>query len=179
MIPFSTKAWLANKGMVVSFVFLMISLLSLVAPTREEEVNASTPESFYVIEPYVLVKGQSASGRTRGNKHHREYRIRVKSETKDVMEECVVEIFRYWRIHSGDILTLYRRDDGTLIDPLSNVIPSSRWRYYAILILFFIFAFCLNRYLHYRPLVARARRDRNREIGAALIRNRPTTNTNT
>ena len=169
------KNWLAAKATLVFAVLFLVSLVSLLAPTREEEVNASTPESFHVIEPYVLVKGQSASGRTRGNKHHREYRIRVKSETKDVMEECVVEVFRYWRIHSGDILTLYRRDDGTLIDPLSNVIPSSRWRNYAILIFFFIFAFCLNRYLHYRPLAARARRDRDREIGAALVRDRPAT----
>ena len=160
------KNWLMAKATLVFAVLLVLSLVSLLAPTREEEMNAATPESCLVIESYMLVN----SSRLRVKVHDREYRIRVKSEAKDVVEECRVEVFRYRRIRAGDTLTLYRGDDGTLFDPLSNVIPSSRWRKNAILILFCAFAFCLNRYVHYRPLAARARRDRDRQIGASLVR---------
>ncbi len=161
------KNWLAAKATLVFAVLLVLSLVSLLGPTREEQVNGASPETCRIVETYEVIS------HTRGSRHTHAYRIRVKSETKTAVEECAVEVFRYWRIHAGDTLTLYRGDDGTLFDPLSNVIPSSRWRNNAILILFCAFAFCLNRYVHFRPLAARARRDRDREIGAALVSDRP------
>ena len=167
------KNWLAAKATLVFAVLFLVSLVSLLAPTREEMMNAATPESCRVVETDAIITG--TRGIARGNRHTRECRIRVKSEGKDIVEECVVEVFRYWRIRAGNTLTLYRGEDGTLFDPFSNLIPSSRWRNDAILILFCALAFCLNRYLHYRPLAARARRDRDREIGAALVRDRPAT----
>ena len=84
MMSFQTKEWLSGKGTVLFLVFFVFSLFSLLGPTREEEMNAATPESCRVVETD------------------------------------------------------------------------------AILIL-------------YRPLAARARRDRDREIGAALVRDHPAT----
>lgn len=174
MMSFQTKEWLSGKGTIIFLVFFVFSLISLFGPTREEEMNAARPETCRVVGTYVVYKGTRSSARG-GNMHTSEHRIRVKSEAKAAVEECVVEVFRYWRIHAGDTLTLYRREDGELIDPLSNVILSSRWRSYAILAFFCMFAFCLNRYLHYRPLAAREKRDRDREIGAALLRDHSVT----